>query len=102
MKTRVLALAATFLAGAFLTLGASAATLSSSSPGVVAPIRAVVLVDLSGSLSPDDLKREQEAAQALGLAEFSPRSEFLVAGFASWGKDHTPIEQACGRDFIAL
>src|SRR5258706_59880 len=47
------------------------------------PIRAVVLVDESGSLSPEGVAVEKEAAAVIAQSEFSPESQVAVVGFGS-------------------
>ncbi|QKV79931.1 vWA domain-containing protein [Amycolatopsis sp. Hca4] len=62
----------------------------------VQPARLVILVDESGSISPDDLDREREAAAMIGLGEFAPGSSVSVVGF---GSDNTgsqlPVDAVC-------
>ena len=47
------------------------------------PVRVVVLVDESGSLSEDQVKAERNAASLIARSEFSPESEIAVVGFGS-------------------
>ncbi len=66
--------------------GPSAGTTASPGTGgtsEVKPVRSVVLVDESGSLSPDDVNKEKDAARKLVNAQLSPRSTIAVIGFAS-------------------
>lgn len=49
----------------------------------LAPIRAVVLIDESGSETPTSIASERDAAALLALSELSNDSSFLVAGFGS-------------------
>jgi hypothetical protein len=58
------------------------------------PIRAVILVDESGSLSDADVAREKDAAQILALANLSPTSQVAVYGFGSSGGSPA-VDQAC-------
>lgn len=65
------------------------------------PIRAVVLIDESGSLSAESVKDEANATSLLAFAELSNQSSFLVAGFASSnGKGQSAFVQYC--PFIKL
>ncbi|MBB5957003.1 hypothetical protein FHS29_003596 [Saccharothrix tamanrassetensis] len=50
---------------------------------VVKPAEIVVLIDESGSVVPDDLAREREAAALIAASELSPDSTVTVLGFAS-------------------
>jgi len=95
-----LATAAALTVPAFV--GAAGSVPAAPTAGIVAPLRAVVLVDESGSLSAADLGSEQQAAASLGLAELSPASRFQVVGFGSWGRGTTPIDQVCGPGFVTL
>lgn len=47
------------------------------------PVRVVILVDESGSLAPEDVKQERDAAAILATGELSPESEVAVIGFGS-------------------
>ena len=47
------------------------------------PVRAVVLVDESGSLTDGDITAEREATLAIVQSEFAPDSEMSVVGFGS-------------------
>ncbi|MFC5831517.1 VWA domain-containing protein [Nonomuraea insulae] len=49
----------------------------------VKPVRVVILVDESGSLSGQDVARERAAAQLIALSELSPQSQVAVVGFGS-------------------
>lgn len=51
--------------------------------GEVRPIKAVVLVDESGSLTGEGVVAEREAASIIVQSEFSPASEVSVVGFGS-------------------
>ncbi|CAI7977795.1 von Willebrand factor type A [Frankia sp. Hr75.2] len=48
-----------------------------------AAMRAVILVDESGSLDDDAVRREKEAAQLLAFSSLTPDSEIAVVGFGS-------------------
>ncbi|WP_344493338.1 vWA domain-containing protein [Nonomuraea monospora] len=52
-------------------------------PSDVKPVRVVVLVDESGSLKDQDVRRERAAAQLIALSELSPQSQVAVVGFGS-------------------
>lgn len=88
---------ATLLIGAYLTPAAVSQT-----PRIpTQPIRAVILIDESGSLSADSVKAEVNAASLLAQAELSNQSSLMVAGFASSnGKGQSAFVQYC--PFIAL
>ena len=60
------------------------------------PIRAVVLIDESGSQSVESVKAEVNAASLLAQAELSNQSSFMVVGFASSnGKGQSAFVQYC-------
>lgn len=61
------------------------------------PFRVVVLVDESGSLSPDDVRRETHAAQLIVAGALSPQSTVTVIGFGSADASGQPaIDPVCG------
>lgn len=67
----------------------------------VVPIRAVILVDESGSLDPAAVANERTAAALLAIGELSPQSQFALAGFGSSnGPGQNAVEPYC--DFITL
>src|SRR4051812_14842164 len=49
----------------------------------VSPIKAVILVDESGSLDQSAVANERKAAALLAFAELSPQSQFAIDGFGS-------------------
>jgi von Willebrand factor type A domain len=60
------------------------------------PIRVVVLVDESGSLSVDDVREEKYAASIIATNELSPRSQVAVVGFGSGGGTAgSPVDEVC-------
>ena len=60
------------------------------------PLRVVILVDESGSLSPADVTAEQHAAALIALSEFSPSSQVAVVGFGSSnGPGQSPVDVVC-------
>ncbi|TQM84464.1 von Willebrand factor type A domain-containing protein [Saccharothrix saharensis] len=61
----------------------------------VEPISIVILVDESGSISEDDLRREREAAATIALGEFAPDSTVAVVGFASDNGGQSPVDVVC-------
>jgi hypothetical protein len=67
----------------------------------VSPIRAVVVVDESGSLDEPAVANERRAAALLALGELAPESQFAVIGFGSSnGPGQNAISSYCG--FITL
>jgi hypothetical protein len=63
---------------------------------VAQPIRVVVLVDESGSLSADDVREEENAASTIATSEISPRSQVAVVGFGSGGGTAgSPVDEVC-------
>ncbi|MEV7040459.1 vWA domain-containing protein [Amycolatopsis sp. NPDC051061] len=72
---------------------------------VSSPVRMVILVDQSASISAEDMSREREAAALIALSEISPRPEISVVGFSSDdGIGRSPVDVVCppagisGRD----
>ncbi|MDG4766873.1 VWA domain-containing protein [Solwaraspora sp. WMMD406] len=66
------------------------------SDGEPRPVKVVVLVDQSGSLGPEGVAAEREAAAIITQSEFSPRSELAVVGFASDnGPGQSPVDIVC-------
>lgn len=62
----------------------------------VKPVRVVILVDESGSLSGADVARERAAAQLIALSELSPRSQVSVVGFGSSnGPGQSAVDIVC-------
>ncbi|MGW0203986.1 vWA domain-containing protein, partial [Nonomuraea sp. NPDC003201] len=69
---------------------------SASPPSDVKPVRVVVLVDESGSLSGQDVARERAASQLIALSELSPQSQVAVVGFGSSnGPGQAAVDIAC-------
>ncbi|WP_052422629.1 vWA domain-containing protein [Nonomuraea candida] len=65
-------------------------------PSDVKPVRVVILVDESGSLSGQDVSRERAAAQLIALSELSPRSQVAVVGFGSSnGPGQSAVDIVC-------
>ncbi|MGW0810944.1 vWA domain-containing protein [Nonomuraea sp. NPDC002799] len=65
-------------------------------PSDVKPVRVVILVDESGSLSGPDVARERAAAQLIALSELSPRSQVAVVGFGSSnGPGQSAVDIVC-------
>lgn len=63
----------------------------------VAPIRAVIIADESGSLDQQAVANERNAAALLALSDLSPRSQFAVDGFGSSnGPGQTAVVTYCG------
>ncbi|WP_436501076.1 VWA domain-containing protein [Actinokineospora sp. HUAS TT18] len=61
----------------------------------VKPISMVVLVDESGSINEDDLRRERDAASTIALGEYAPGSTVTVVGFASDNGGQSPVDVVC-------
>jgi hypothetical protein len=62
----------------------------------VQPIRVVVLVDESGSLSAGDVREEKAAASIIATGELSDQSQVAVVGFASGGGTAgSPVDTVC-------
>ena len=60
------------------------------------PVRAVVLVDESGSLRDADVAAERNAAALIAQSEFSPKSELAVVGFGSANRSgQRPVDIVC-------
>ncbi|WP_203901830.1 vWA domain-containing protein [Virgisporangium aliadipatigenens] len=60
------------------------------------PVRAVILVDESGSLTPEQLSAEKSAAALIAQSEFAPESELAVVGFASSNAPgQSPVDNVC-------
>jgi hypothetical protein len=65
-------------------------------PGQPRPVRAVLLVDESGSLRDEDVAAERDAAALIVQSEFSPRSELAVVGFGSANQPgQRPVDDVC-------
>lgn len=65
-------------------------------PSDVKPVRVVVLVDESGSLKEQDVRRERAAAQLIALSELSPQSQVAVLGFGSSnGPGQSAVDIVC-------
>ncbi len=65
-------------------------------PPAVKPVRIVVLVDESNSISPEDIQREREAASLIAQGEFAPGSVISVVGFGSEnGPGQSPVDVVC-------
>ncbi|NJP96761.1 VWA domain-containing protein [Nonomuraea sp. FMUSA5-5] len=65
-------------------------------PSDVKPVRVVILVDESGSLKDQDVKRERAAAQLIALSELSPKSQVAVVGFGSSnGPGQSAVDIVC-------
>lgn len=77
--------------------GSSEATgvAAQNSGPVPQPANIVILVDESGSISPADMAREQEAASIIAQADLSARSTVSVVGFASDNGARSPVDIAC-------
>ncbi|MFI9560922.1 VWA domain-containing protein [Nonomuraea endophytica] len=62
----------------------------------IKPVRVVILVDESGSLTERDVTRERRAAQLIALGELSPHSQVAVVGFGSSnGPGQSAVDIAC-------
>lgn len=60
------------------------------------PVDAAIVVDESGSLSPQDVERERDAAERIVVGEISDRSRMTVLGFASADNDRqSPVDEVC-------
>ncbi|GAA2815941.1 vWA domain-containing protein [Crossiella cryophila] len=65
-------------------------------PPELRPVRIVVLVDESGSLSEEDIARERDAVRVIVQGEPSPKSTVSVIGFASAdASGQSPIDPVC-------
>jgi len=65
-------------------------------PPELQPVQIVVLVDESGSLSPEDVARERDAARVIVQGEPSPESTVSVVGFASAdAPGQSPVDPVC-------
>lgn len=88
---------ATILAVPMLTV--SSAAMSAAAQGDEAklhPVRVVVLVDESGSLSSEDIARERDAARVIAQGELASESVVAVTGFASEGTHrNSPVDPVC-------
>ncbi|MEV6599749.1 vWA domain-containing protein [Actinoplanes sp. NPDC051346] len=98
--TRILVrrLAAVMTAGVFgLTPVAWAAPVSAApGDGQPTPVKVVVLVDESGSLRPEGVAAERDAAKIITSSEFSSSSQLGVVGFASDnGQGQGPVDVVC-------
>jgi TIR domain/von Willebrand factor type A domain len=94
----VRAAAALLLAALFTLVGAaSAAEQTEPDPEQeVQPIRVVVLVDESGSLSKTDVQHERAAASIIATTELSPSSQVAIVGFGSrGGTGASPVDVVC-------
>ncbi|MEV4169183.1 vWA domain-containing protein [Nonomuraea sp. NPDC049709] len=75
---------------------AAQAGLPRRAPSDVKPVRVVILVDESGSLSGQDVARERAAAQLIALSELSPQSQVSVVGFGSSnGPGQSAVDIVC-------
>lgn len=73
-----------------------APALSAPGDGEPQPVKVVVLVDESGSLRPEGVAAEIEAAKIITQSEFSSASQLAVVGFASDnGNGHGPVDVVC-------
>ncbi|MBB5959578.1 hypothetical protein FHS29_006199 [Saccharothrix tamanrassetensis] len=97
MATRSIPLAVVAL-GLSLLVPASGA---SAAEPEVQPVHIVVLVDQSGSISPEDMAREKEAAGLIAQAEFSPRSTVAIIGFGSDSGGVPPVDVVCPPTTVA-
>ncbi|MBL7492347.1 VWA domain-containing protein [Frankia sp. AgB1.9] len=62
----------------------------------VKPLRAVILVDESGSLTQQDVVKEQQAAELLAVGELSTESQVAVVGFGSSDQPgQSPTDPVC-------
>ncbi|MFL6118859.1 VWA domain-containing protein [Actinophytocola sp.] len=52
-------------------------------------------MDESGSIRPEDMVREQDAASLIGQSELSDRSTVSIVGFASDNGNHSPVDVVC-------
>ncbi|GAA1934049.1 vWA domain-containing protein [Kitasatospora viridis] len=87
-------LAAAVLALAPLTAGAGPAGADgtpAAPPAPIGPVNYVVAVDESGSIQPDEMAQEKDAALRIALGDVSPASTVAVLGFAS---SNTPDQHA--------
>ncbi|WP_345571704.1 vWA domain-containing protein [Nonomuraea rosea] len=65
-------------------------------PSAVKPVRVVILVDESGSLTEPDVARERAASQLIALSELSPQSQVAVVGFGSSnGPGQSAVDIVC-------
>lgn len=65
-------------------------------PPELQPVQIVVLVDESGSLSPEDVARERDAVRVIVQGEPSPESTVSVVGFASAdAPGQSPVDPVC-------
>jgi len=93
----------TMLATVLSTLGVIALGVFARAPAALAapstdprPVRVVVLVDESGSLSDAGVSAERDAAALIVQSEFSPLSEMAVVGFGSSNKPgQSPVDDVC-------
>ena len=70
-------------------------------PARITPAHIVVLVDQSGSISPEDMTREKEAAGLIAQAEFSPESTVAIVGFGSDSGGTPPVDAVCPPTKVA-
>jgi von Willebrand factor type A domain len=69
---------------------------SQPEPPAVKPVRIVVLVDESDSISKEDIEREREAASLIAQGEFAKGSVVSVVGFGSEdGPGQSPVDVVC-------
>ena len=61
----------------------------------VKPVQMVILVDESGSINPQDMAREQDAASLIAQAQLSADSSVSVVGFASDNGTKPAVDVAC-------
>lgn len=65
-------------------------------PPRVEPVQIVVLVDVSGSLSPEDVARERDAVRVIVQGEPSDESTVSVFGFGSSNTPgQSPVDEVC-------
>ncbi|WP_162186960.1 VWA domain-containing protein [Amycolatopsis vancoresmycina] len=103
-RTGALPMAAAVLALTLLLLSSGTWSGASATPmprvaeqqGVgIKPVRMVILVDESGSISAQDMAREQDAASLISQAELSPNSTVSVVGFASDSGSKPAVDVVC-------
>ncbi|MCS7477481.1 VWA domain-containing protein [Umezawaea endophytica] len=94
-KARLLALTAIGLLLPITATPPSSARRQAQAPVEIKPAHIVVLVDESGSISPEDMAREKEAAGLIAQAEFSPKSTVAVVGFGSDSGGVSPVDAVC-------
>lgn len=78
-----------------------AAALPAQSGSGIKPAHIAVLVDESGSISQQDMTREQESAGLIAQAEFSPGSTVGVVGFGSDNGSQSAVDPVCPPTTVA-